>query len=205
MSRKVLAVLKKLSLCIISIIILAIYRVSPVSSLSYFTSGITNGQTLSSSGSLLEARAVTLLSKGKRTVLSSNAGSTDTAGRATDGDKSTDGSKQPGCVETKKQDNPWLRIDLGQRASIANVKLYNRSDCCAANLHRYVILYHDDAVAAEQVSPDSTCDGLYEGAAPAGEITIPCYDAVARYVTLYLMDNKSSINVCEVEVYGSYV
>jgi len=51
---------------------------------------------------------------------------------ANDGSRETD-MKRDGtarCFQSKKEDNPWWAVDLGQPMSIYRVDFTNRGDCC---------------------------------------------------------------------------
>lgn len=101
--------------------------------------------------------------------------------------------------------NGWWQVDLGALRPINEVKLYNRSDCCASRLSNYSVLVGNDPEFATSLY-DS---GNQDTAAGAGEIiSFSDIGVTARYVRVQrnadsLDGGNNAISLAEVEVLGS--
>lgn len=147
--------------------------------------------------------AVTNIALGK-TVQQSSTAYGGKASRAIDGD--TDGIWRNGSVShTAAEAQAWWEIDLGSVNDIEYIDLYNRTDsCCSSRLSNFYILVSDSAF--ESTNLDETLAqadvSKYYFAEEAGSPSTIAINASGRYVRLQLVDNNS-INLAEVEIYGS--
>jgi hypothetical protein len=95
------------------------------------------------------------LAAGKPAVQSSVAASGSPA-RAVDG--VTNGVYGRGsCTHTKREANPWWRVDLGSSSRIGAVDIFNRADCCGSRLSDFQIRIGDtDAPGVNPLCVDPT-------------------------------------------------
>ncbi|XP_053182675.1 uncharacterized protein LOC128366051 [Scomber japonicus] len=104
------------------------------------------------------------------------------------------------CSHTKKQTNPWWRVDLLESYVVTSVVIINRRDCCpeqsnGAEIHIGNSL-RDNGVANPVVGVIPSI--------PAGRphtVTVTKH-VEGRYVTVVLPGPDKSLVLCEVEVYG---
>ncbi|KAK3281358.1 hypothetical protein CYMTET_10845 [Cymbomonas tetramitiformis] len=95
----------------------------------------------------------------------------------------------------------WLRIDLGY-ASVSEVHLYNRLDCCADRLGTHEI-WVGNAASGPTASGNSQC---YSGEAASDSTTVvdTCSSAVeGRYVYLLLPGSSRVISIEEMQAFGT--
>lgn len=144
-----------------------------------------------------------LLSRGRAATQSS----TDyggVAGRAVDGN--TDGVYANNSVtHSGKQTQPWWQVDLGQSASISQVRLWGRTDCCTNRLRDiYVFVSPTDmtgrTLAQLLADPAVSVRSLasLDGAASS---TVSFANAGGRFVRVQL-DRTEFLSLAEVQVFG---
>ncbi|XP_053198935.1 fucolectin-1-like [Scomber japonicus] len=104
------------------------------------------------------------------------------------------------CSHTKKQTNPWWRVDLLESYVVTSVVITNRGDCCpeqsnGAEIHIGNSI-RDNGVANPVVAVIPSM--------PVGTIhTVTLTEHVeGRYVTVVLPGPERHLALCEVEVYG---
>jgi hypothetical protein len=122
------------------------------------------------------------------------------AGRAVDGDTETSFGKES-CTHTNKKLNPWWKVDLTKVAEIHRVIVWNRSDCCAANLNNFEVRVGDN----EDVFKNMVCGGknAIDPASTAPRV-VNCEKKLGRYVSIDLQDEEQYLNLCEVKVQGEW-
>ncbi|MBD0836064.1 galactose-binding domain-containing protein [Aestuariibaculum suncheonense] len=127
------------------------------------------------------------------------------ASRAVDGD--TSGNWIDGSVaHTLSEFQPWWQVDLGNLADITNIKLYNRTDCCADRMTNYYVLVSENPFQASETLIDIlTRSDVYEfyQTSQMGRPTSISINQKGRYVRLQLQ-GTNAINMAEVEVYGTF-
>ena len=130
------------------------------------------------------------LALGKPARQSSNNFGT-TGAEAVDGN--TDGDSAHGSVSHTHPDNPaWWEVDLQTLSRVNEVRIYNRTDCCAERLSNFDVMLSTDGQNWQKV--------LVPG--PAGSPTTVPFDGVpARYVRIQLRD-ANFLSLAEVEVTG---
>jgi Fe-S cluster biogenesis protein NfuA len=131
------------------------------------------------------------LALGKPARQSSNNFGT-TGAEAVDGN--TDGDSAHGSVSHTHPDNPaWWEVDLQTLSRVNEVRIYNRTDCCAERLSNFDVMLSTDGQNWQKV--------LVPG--PAGSPTTVPFDGVsARYVHIQLRD-ITYLSLAEVEVMGT--
>ncbi|XP_061195451.1 uncharacterized protein LOC133203696 [Saccostrea echinata] len=101
---------------------------------------------------------------------------------------------------TQREENPWLRIDLGMMFDVQHVLVYARPDGFEpGRTHNLLTTVSND----EQ---NHTC-GFYPGPTDLGDrIAVICNNLTrGRYVTLTIQSNsgkKDILQVCEIKVFG---
>ena len=99
--------------------------------------------------------------------------------------------------------NGWWQVDLGALRPINEIKLYNRSDCCASRLSNYSVLVGNDAEFATNLYDSGNQETV------AGSIvSFPNIGVTARYVRVQrnadsLDGGNNAISLAEVEVLGA--
>ncbi|XP_070547869.1 fucolectin-1-like isoform X2 [Ptychodera flava] len=122
------------------------------------------------------------------------------ADRAVDGNKNSDLKKGKSCMWTKKEFEPWWKVDLGQEYSIYEVVITNRQDCCPFRIKNAVVRVGSNA----NVENNPVCGHQVLGKRSRQEtITVQCGCETpmrGRYVSIKLADKTQVLHVCEVEV-----
>jgi hypothetical protein len=123
-----------------------------------------------------------------------------TASRAVDGDTETSFGKES-CTHTNKAKDPWWKVDLTKVAEVHRVIVWNRSDCCAANLNNFEVRVGDN----EDVFKNAVCGGknAIDPASTAPRV-VNCEKKLGRYVSIDLKDVEQYLNICEVKVQGEW-
>lgn len=130
--------------------------------------------------------------------------STDVGGdpkRAVDGN--TDGNWNNGSVtHTTNQPGQWLEIDLGEKARVETVVIYNRTDCCGERLSGAIVeLSSGPCDAKKRKIADTETIQAQNGVVPA--VTEIDFDgAKGRYICIR-QPAAQPLSVAEVEVYGT--
>lgn len=131
------------------------------------------------------------------------------ASRAIDGN--TDGIFSGGSMahsDPDSDDQAYLEVDLGAEASIDYINVWNRTDCCSSRLSDYYIFISNNPFAGETVNSSIAQLGVvnYYQADEAGTPTvITTTGAVGRYVRIQLTSDENTLNLAELEVYGTYL
>jgi len=127
--------------------------------------------------------------------------------RAVDGN--TEGSfKKGSCTATMKSTNPWWYVDLGKKASVKKVRIYNRSDCCGDRIRNLEVRVGNTRPSSVAFSSNPKCGGLHWSDAAAkggGSLVVPCTGIVGQFVSIVLPGKKRLLSICEVKVSGEYV
>ncbi|MGW1000065.1 beta-N-acetylglucosaminidase domain-containing protein [Streptomyces sp. NPDC002520] len=119
-------------------------------------------------------------------------------------DKSVDGDRYDFSTTSGKEAQPWWQVDLGAGADLEQIRIYNRTDCCADRLKDYYVLVSDQpftgTLADQLADPDVWAH--HETAQAAGPTTIDT-TAKGRYVRVWLASTSPvELNMAEVEVLG---
>jgi hypothetical protein len=100
------------------------------------------------------------------------------------------------CTHTARVQQPWWRVDLQNRHTVANVKVWNRGDCCGTRLNGFEVRVGDT-----QDVKGPRC-GETHSIGQGKSKKVDCGNKVGRYVTVD-MPRKEYLTLCEVKVYGS--
>ncbi|MBM3757085.1 MAG: DUF1929 domain-containing protein [Acidobacteria bacterium] len=146
----------------------------------------------------------TNLAIGKSATQSSTA-SGGVAARAVDGNTNGDFS-QNSVIQTNSQSQPYWQVDLGARAQIANVKIWNRSDCCAANLTNFHVFVSDQPFTGTTVAQSQAQAGVTDipHSGTAGATVTLAVNRSARYLRVQL-EGTAALNFAEFEAIGTVI
>ena len=108
---------------------------------------------------------------------------------------------------TNSEPQPWWQVDLAQSASISQVRIYNRTDCCSARLANfYVFVSPTDMTGktlAQLVADTTVTKQLVASFNGANNITLNFANPQARYVRIQLV-GTNSLEMAEVQVFGAF-
>jgi hypothetical protein len=99
---------------------------------------------------------------------------------------------------TADEDNPWWHVDLGEKAALDRVVLYNRCDTCTERNNRIILLLSDDGKAWQQAYQHNGT--VFYGFTDKRPLEIKLEGKTARFVRLALK-GTSYFHLDEVEVY----
>ena len=102
------------------------------------------------------------------------------------------------AFHTSNQANPWWQVDLGGQASIDEVRIFNRLDCCAERARTLQVMLSDDGRQWRTVYRHG---GNLFGGRDGKPLKVALSGASARYVRLQL-NEANWFHLDEVEVYG---
>ncbi|MEM9532463.1 MAG: galactose oxidase-like domain-containing protein [Pseudomonadota bacterium] len=122
---------------------------------------------------------------------------------AIDGDLS--GSDESGSLTHTGQDNnAWWEIDLGQHYSIETLRIWNRTDCCAARLSDFYVLYSNEPFVSQDLAATRAQAGVSEifNAGIAGRQSNFSVNDTARYLRIQL-GGQNFLQLAEVQIFGS--
>ncbi|XP_062278424.1 uncharacterized protein LOC133983374 [Scomber scombrus] len=120
------------------------------------------------------------------------------AGRAIDGNGASNW-RQGSCTHTRKDFNPWWRLDLLKSYKVSTVTITNRQDCCPERLNGAEIRIGNSLNANGNANPRCAMVRSIKGGASK---TFQCYGMVGRYVNIVIPGRQEYLTLCEVEVYG---
>lgn len=107
------------------------------------------------------------------------------ASRAIDGRSGQHYSAHLSCTHTKKESQPWWKVNFDKEHAINKVEVWNRSDCCS------------DRLTGAQVRVGSQLCGTLD--ASKDKQTVSCGGARGRFVEIKKA-SKSALTLCEVNV-----
>ena len=153
-------------------------------------------------GGLGEARTVLLdnLARGRPALQSSTANGA--AGRAVDGNP--DGDAGRGSVaSTQAQANPWWQVDLGRAHTLDVIRLWNRTDCCAADLGNLTVFVSRSDMSGRSLASLAADPAVwrYQVVTAAGRETLIRATARGRYLRVQL-NGSGTLALAVVEAYG---
>ena len=124
-------------------------------------------------------------------------------GNAVDGDRT--GTNSSGSISHTLQDpNSWWEVDLGDLYSINQVKIWNRTDCCADRLNNFYVIASETPFTSEELAATLVQPGVevYHFTGVAGRETDISLVADARYLRIQLGYANGYLQLAEVEVMG---
>ena len=125
------------------------------------------------------------------------------ASRAIDGN--TDGDWWHNSVTHTGNPQGWWQVDLGSSQAVGEVRVWNRTDCCANRLNDWRVLTSNDPFpdTLEQAlsTPGVTDVHVTEQAGTPTGVALPA-GTTGRYVRIWLNDTNNPLSLAEVEVFG---
>ncbi|KAI8515771.1 hypothetical protein Bbelb_065840 [Branchiostoma belcheri] len=118
-------------------------------------------------------------------------------GRAVDGNYSNSYTSNS-CSHTKKEPNPWWRVDLGNSLCVDRVvvtKCWGK--CCSERLEGFMVYVGDNP----NMLANPTCGGA-QTVRGKDVITVDCGRLTGRYVGIALKGSGRILTLCEVQVFG---
>jgi hypothetical protein len=152
-------------------------------------------------GSTVVCAVQTNLALNKPATQASNYSATATANKAVDGN--TDGLFYNNSVtHTLCGNQDWWQVDLGAVSNISQVKLWNRTDCCADRLNNSYLIVSDAPFATNDLTTLRNTAGVFviSIASVAVNATIDVY-RTGRYVRVQL-GGVGCLSLAEVQVFG---
>ncbi len=132
---------------------------------------------------------------------SSTLGSDTQAANAIDGN--TDGNIVNGSVtHTSAGSDDWWEVDLGTVQALAEIRLWNRTDCCGGRLSNFYILLSDDPFvsgALADVLAQPGVEAIFHPGAAGVSASFPV-DRAARYVRV--QKSTDVLQLAEVEIFA---
>ncbi|KAI4800553.1 hypothetical protein KUCAC02_009618 [Chaenocephalus aceratus] len=116
--------------------------------------------------------------------------------RAIDGNRASV-YNQGSCTQTRKQRNPWWRLDLQKTYRINTVTITNRKDCCSDRINGAEIRVGNSLKGR----PNPICAVISSIKAGTSR-TFKCNGMEGRYVTIVIRGRAEYLTLCEVEVTG---
>lgn len=107
------------------------------------------------------------------------------------------------CSHTKKQNRPWVRVDLEASYEISHLIVWSRSDGDSTNLVGFnaaVLPFMVDE--ASKIPPKFKCTQIGYNLGKGESGWIKCHRLRGQYVYVYL-PGDSPMSICELEVYGN--
>lgn len=125
------------------------------------------------------------------------------ASRAIDGN--TSGKWANGSVtHTNKQSMPWWQVDLGESATIEQINMFNRTDCCKARLADGIIFVSEQPFGTKSMwnlLADSSVSKFEFGEDLAAKTELSI-NTRGRYVRVQLYGTNNILSLAEVQVMG---
>ncbi|XP_033935957.1 uncharacterized protein [Pseudochaenichthys georgianus] len=117
-------------------------------------------------------------------------------------DRAIDGNRasvynQRSCTQTRKQRNPWWRLDLQKTLRINTVTITNRKDCCSDRINGAEIRVGNSLKGR----PNPVCAVISSIKAGTSK-TFNCNGMKGRYVTIVIRGGNKILTLCEVEING---
>jgi hypothetical protein len=121
-------------------------------------------------------------------------------GRAVDGNTSGDWALNS-VTHTERVQNAWWQVDLGAVFSIAQIKIWNRTDCCGERLSNFYVLISSTPFTANDLNSTLSQPGVSAFPAPseAGTPTVITIGKPGRFVRVQLV-GTDYLSLAEVEV-----
>uniref|UniRef100_H3AI33 Fucolectin tachylectin-4 pentraxin-1 domain-containing protein n=1 Tax=Latimeria chalumnae TaxID=7897 RepID=H3AI33_LATCH len=119
--------------------------------------------------------------------------------RAIDGNSNSNYRKHP-CTHTKRDRNPWWRVDLKDSRTVVTVVLTTRSDCCTSRIKGIQVRVGDSL--ENEGRSNFHCARFLLVLCCEGAMFFCCNGATGRYVTVFLPNTRNFLSLCEVEVFG---
>lgn len=99
-------------------------------------------------------------------------------------------------THTKKERNPWWKVNLLDEYIVSSVRIWNREDCCSEELDNVVISLHDKN---DKVKVSKSHNG---SVAAGGMVEFTFDNVICSQVQVSLIGDLRTLSLAEVEVFG---
>jgi RHS repeat-associated protein len=125
------------------------------------------------------------------------------AGRAVDGNTNGDWNYSS-VTHTDYNNHGWWEVDLGSVQPLSNVKVWNRTDCCASRLSNFYIFVSDVPFTSHDLTITMGQSGVasYYTAGAAGTSVTQAVNRTGRYVRVQLA-GADYLSLAEVQVFSA--
>ena len=122
---------------------------------------------------------------------------------AVDGNSSGNWWSQFSVSSTSWEVNPWWEVDLGGVKDITDIKVFNRTDCCADQLSNYYIFVSDIPFSSNTINGSLGQSGVADflQSTVAGTPSTVSINRTGRYIRLH-KNGAGFMALAEVEVLG---
>ncbi|XP_070546534.1 uncharacterized protein [Ptychodera flava] len=122
------------------------------------------------------------------------------AEKAVDGNTGGEWKASKSCSWTRRELQPWWKVDLGSSFDVYEIRIFNRRDCCRRRILNAQIRVGDSA----NFEDNPVCGKMVVGNMFKDQpIVIRCGCETpmrGRYVSLQLIDKTKMLNICELQV-----
>ncbi|KAG5271743.1 hypothetical protein AALO_G00183520 [Alosa alosa] len=101
------------------------------------------------------------------------------------------------CSHTKRETNPWWKVDLMRSYRVTSVTITNRGDCCAERINGAEIHIGN---SLENHGHNNPLCGVISDMREGDSVTFWCRGMEGRYVSVFLPGRRRYLTLCEVEV-----
>ena len=119
---------------------------------------------------------------------------------------STPWGDAPDLQHTDTEDDPWWKVDLGGTATLSEVQLFNRTNCCQDRLEDFYIFTSlkdiDGTKSVDSLINDPTIQYLYFSGRAGLVESIDLEQVQGRFLLLKLVGENRTLHTVEIEVYG---
>ncbi|MFF4764375.1 beta-N-acetylglucosaminidase domain-containing protein [Streptomyces sp. NPDC001292] len=124
--------------------------------------------------------------------------------RAVDGN--TDGVFGQGSVThtAEPSNQAWWQVDLKTAENLAEVRIYNRTDCCADRLRNYWVMTSEQEIRGQTIEEAKASPGvtaIRQSATAGTPSVIDLGNVKGRYLRIQLESGTNPLSLAEVEVY----
>ncbi|KAL0966852.1 hypothetical protein UPYG_G00300950 [Umbra pygmaea] len=103
------------------------------------------------------------------------------------------------CSNTKKETNPWWRVDLLKKYRVSSVNITNRGDETFSRINAAEIRIGNSLENHGTNNPK--CDIISRIPAETTQ-NFSCYEMEGQYVSIHIPGIKTILSLCDMEVYG---
>ncbi|MES2889259.1 MAG: discoidin domain-containing protein, partial [Pseudomonadota bacterium] len=126
------------------------------------------------------------------------------ASRAVDGNVNGDFVTGGSVSHTAESNESWWQVDLGSTQPLTAIRLWNRTDCCAARLNNYQVFVSPTDMTGRTLSSlmeDPAVKHTWVQAEPSRYTTLPVR-LTGRFVRVQLL-TWNALSLAEVQVFGA--
>lgn len=107
---------------------------------------------------------------------------------------------------TASEDGPWWKVDLGGMATLSEIQLFNRTNCCQNRLEDFYIFTSpkdiDGTKSVDSLITDPTIQYIYFPGRAGLVESIDLNQVQGQFLLLKLVGENKTLHTAEIEVYG---